>query len=211
VLFEVGKEALLKGDLDTALALWKTCFQITGPHQQRIIGLLAGRLPARVYLESLAPDWRTMRSTWTSYRNAGRRQDLNELIAYAAQILERDACVKNGIPPVYLWNWLSEMHGDLGQLDQRLECLEKAYHCDRRVYHVRHQLGYALKASGRYAEAEPHLRWCSARRPENKDLTAAILEVTNLRLARREPRVGSLPSAVPTTSVQQATHYLSVP
>jgi cytochrome c-type biogenesis protein CcmH/NrfG len=73
------------------------------------------------------------------------------------------------------------------QTDQALACLEEAYQRDQHVFRVRYLLGYSLKSAGRLSEAEPHLRWCLARSPENKGLRAAINELTRLRAAQRDP------------------------
>jgi tetratricopeptide (TPR) repeat protein len=187
VVFEVGKQALLKGDPETALREWAKCFAGSGVHQMRIVDLLAGRIPARAFLEILQPDWRTLREIWARYRQLGSPQDLNDLVVYAAQVTQRDVHSKNGIPPAYLWLWQSAMYNDLGQEEQSLACLEHAYECNQHVYSVRYELGCALKKAGRFVEAEPHLRWCLARRPENKGLSGALLEITKMRVAQREP------------------------
>jgi hypothetical protein len=74
------------------------------------------------------------------------------------------------------------MYSDLGQPEQTLACLMQANQCDSHVYEVRRMLGFALKSAERYAEAEPHLRWCLARRPDDKSLSGAILEIAKLRV-----------------------------
>ena len=178
---------VMVGQYDAAMDQWAKCFALSGEHQLRIVNLLSGRLPARDFLEAMQPDWRTLREIWARYRQPGQQQELVELAAYAAKVTERDVQRPTDIPPVYIWLWQAAMYADLGQKDQALACLEKAYQCGQHVYNVRYELGYALKEAGRILEAEPHLRWCLARRPENKGLSAALLEVTKLRQAERDP------------------------
>jgi O-antigen ligase/tetratricopeptide (TPR) repeat protein len=185
VMFEVGKHLYVQGKYDEGMHQWAMCFANSGPHQLRIVNLLAGRMPARDFLDAMHPDWHTLREIWARYRQLGRSQDLAELIDYAAQVTERDAHGETGIPPVYTWSWQASMYNDLHQKEQALACLEHAYQCDQRVYSVRFALGYALKEAGKYSEAEPHLRWCLARRPENKGLRTAILEIAKLRTLER--------------------------
>ena len=62
LLFEVGRRALVDGDVETAMRQWTKCFRDTGPHQLKIIYLLAGRVPAKLFLESFQPDWHTLPS-----------------------------------------------------------------------------------------------------------------------------------------------------
>lgn len=186
ILFEVGKQALFKGDPETAMREWAKCFGSSGSHQLRIVNLLAGRIPASVFLEMLQPDWRTLRDVWASYRASGRTQDLDDLVVYAAHVTQRDVRTKGNIPPACIWAWQAAMYSELGQEEHSLACLEHAYECDQHAYHVRYELGCALKKAGRLVEAEPHFRWCLARRPENKGISAILLEISKLRLAQRE-------------------------
>lgn len=187
VLFEVGRQRLVTGDWDGAMDYWKQCLNHRGPHQMRIVYMLAGRdIPAQTLLEIFQPDWQTLRSIWYRYRQSGHTEDLMTLVNYAAQVTERDVQREVGIPPAYIWLWQSELYDQVDRKDLALACLENAYECDSHVYSVRYQLGFALKDAGRYAEAEPHFRWCSARQPGDKNLSAAIHEITKLRTTLRE-------------------------
>jgi O-antigen ligase/tetratricopeptide (TPR) repeat protein len=180
VLFEVGKQLYAHGRYDEGMAIWARCFAHPGSHQLRIISLLT-KMPARDFLEAMQPDWRTLREVWACYRQGKQQQDLADMVTYAAQITQRDLSKANGIPPVYVWLWQASMYGDLQQREQELACLEHAYRSDPHVFRVRQRLGFALKDAERYSEAEPHLRWCLARRPENKDLNGALTEITKQR------------------------------
>jgi tetratricopeptide (TPR) repeat protein len=188
VEFEIGKQALLVGDMPSALGHWAHCYRSAGSHRARIVELLAGRIPANVFLETFAPDWHSLRQIWWRYRQTQNQDDCQLIATYATQLTERDVQRTDDIPPVYLWMWQAEIHQDLARPEQSLACLEAAYRCDQRVYAVRSRLGYALKNANRLAEAEAHLRWCAARHPEDKALGAAILEITRLRTTRAEPQ-----------------------
>jgi tetratricopeptide (TPR) repeat protein len=167
------------------MEIWARCFANSGPHQLRIVNLAAARMPARDFLEAMQPDWRTLREVWARYRLLGQPQDQADLVVYSAQVTQRELHAKDGIPPVYLWLWQASMYQDMQQPVEALACLEQAYQCDPRVFRVRQLLGFALKNVGRYSEAEPHLRWCMARRPENKSFNAALLEINKLRISQR--------------------------
>jgi tetratricopeptide (TPR) repeat protein len=148
--------------------------------------MLAGRgMPAAVFVEAFHPDWQTLREIWARYRENGSRQDLDDLVAYAATVTERQAQEKEGIPPAYLWLFQAAMYTDLERPGDALVCLEKAYRAGPHLFAVRFAVGRSLLAAGRYAEAEAHVRWCLARRPENKGLSAALVEITKQRIAQR--------------------------
>jgi predicted Zn-dependent protease len=152
----------------------------------RIVYALAGRgMPAAAYVDVLQPDWQTLREVWARYRQFGTRQDLEDLAAYAATVTERDTLTKGNVRAAHLWLFQAEMHEELGRQQEVLACLEKAYRLGPHVYPIRLALGRTLMKEGRFAEAEPHVRWCLARRPENKGLSAALVEITKQRFAQR--------------------------
>jgi O-antigen ligase/tetratricopeptide (TPR) repeat protein len=185
VLFEIGREELAANHLDAALERWQRCFGDAGPHQLKIISLLAGRIPAAKLLDALQPDWPLLRNIWNAYRNSGRAEDLDALLAYSLE-KTRSATNKNdSVPPAHVWYWQSQLFAEVGQTDHALVCLEHAYRHDTRQYSIRRALAGALHAAGRYSEAEPHYRWCLARRPADKNLTAALVAISKARLVER--------------------------
>jgi tetratricopeptide (TPR) repeat protein len=115
-------------------------------------------------------------------------EDLQALVAYAAQVTERDARATGKFRPASLWLYQAQLYADLQQQDQSLACLNQAYTLDPHLYDVRRVLGFTLQSAGRYAEAEPHLRWCLARRPDDKALVAAVLELGKQRVITHETK-----------------------
>jgi predicted Zn-dependent protease len=90
-----------------------------------------------------------------------------------------------------MWYLQSSLYAEAGKQQESLACLERAYAHNPTAYQVRCRLANALQAAGRYAEAETHLRWCIARRPADKVLTVALVNVTKKRLAQRQPSKSS--------------------
>lgn len=187
VAYEAGKQALVDGDLEAAMRYFARCFATPGLHQLRIVGLLAGRVPASVFVEELHPDWLTLRTIWAIYRDQKLQDDLRALVVYAAQVTERDAA-KRSFQPALLWLYQAQMYADLQQRDEALACLNQSYMLNPHLYDVRRLLGFTLQTAGRYAEAEPHLRWCLARRPDDKALTAAVVELSKQRVITHDTK-----------------------
>ena len=186
ILFEAGRQRLLAGDVDGALEHWKNCYRDTGPHQLRIVYLLAGRVPAAMFLATFQPDWQTLLPIWYRYRQLGQPQDWNDLVTYSYQAAERETPTQISKNAANIWHWQATMFSDLGHADQALICLERAYEANPRDYEVRKTLGRALMDDGQVAQAEPHLRWCLSRHPENKQLSEDLLEVARRRLAEQD-------------------------
>lgn len=186
VLFEIGRQDYIGGDFDAAVTHWKQCFDDPGSHQLKIVYLLAGRLTAAKFLEIFQPDWRTLRSVWARYRDLGKQDDTDALLSYSASCAEREICGKTNIPPEFVWYVQAQFYIDAGRTDDGLKCLERAYALAPRHVFIRRALAKALQAAGRFAEAEPHYRWCLARRPEDKNASAALVEISKQRLSQRQ-------------------------
>jgi tetratricopeptide (TPR) repeat protein len=204
VLADAGVQALLMGEIERAFDCWSKCFNTPGSHQHRIIyRLVVSGMPANELLMKLRPDWRTLREIWAQYRKSGRPEDLAAILPYAAKETQSEAADPSGLEAVYVWFWLSDLYADVGRRDEALVCLERSYASDPRKYPIRHRLAKALLDAGRFAEAEPHVRWCLARRPADKMLRQALAEISKQRLARRES-VNS-PSSGLNTNAQPAS------
>jgi O-antigen ligase/tetratricopeptide (TPR) repeat protein len=209
VLTKCGLQELLRGQPDAALEMWSRCFNTPGSHQGEIVfRLVAAGMPANVLLSKLQPDWRTLHEVWTQYRKLGTPQDLAELLSYAAEVTPGEIGSERGTRPAYVWYWNAMMYADVERTGEALVCLERAYACDPHQYPIRFALAKALLAAGRMPEAEPHVRWCLARRPEDKRLADALVTISKHRLAARAMR--SQPPTVPATTPIDISQSLGI-
>jgi predicted Zn-dependent protease len=184
VLTRAGLQQLLLGNSESAVELWSRCFNTPGRHQKEIVyRLVSCGMPARLLLDRMQPEWRTLREVWPPYRQFGSPQDLSEILSYAAAAAQREVQKPRGISPATVWLWQASLYTDVGQANEGLECLRRAYTANPHHYAIRYSLGKALLAAGRLNEAEPHVRWCLARRPEDRWLNDAIASISRQRFA----------------------------
>jgi tetratricopeptide (TPR) repeat protein len=187
VLFEAGNQSLLSGNLEAAIRYWRSCFRDRGKHQLRIIHALAGpEIPAAVLVDEFRPDWSTLRFFWSRYRQFGKSQDLNALVAYSELVTARQVKEVDGIEAAHILLYQAQMYADVDRPADALVCLEQAYRMAPHLYAARYALGRALMTAGRISEAEPHVRWCLARHPDNNNLKTLLLEINKHRFAKRE-------------------------
>jgi tetratricopeptide (TPR) repeat protein len=188
VLADAGVQALVLGEPARAIDVWSRCFNTPGSHQQRIVyRLVASGMPASEFLARLRPDWQTLRSIWAQYRTTGRPQDLSDILLYAENETRRAAAESNRNKLAAVLFWQSNLYSEVGRREESLACLERANGCNPRSFAIRYGLAKALMDAGRFAEAEPHVRWCLARRPADKALNAALPIISKYRLAQRAP------------------------
>ena len=211
VLFEIGRQSFIVGDVASARAQWKQCFADTGPHQLKIVYLLSGRISAAEFLATFQPDWRTLRGIWTRYHEAGKQEDTDAVLSYAANCAEHETEDDYGIPPAYVWFWQAKFYADAGRADDALKSLQRAYLCGQRYYFIRQALAQGLQAAGRLAEAEPHFRWCLARRPDDKSLSNALEDISKQRLALRMQMIEQGQSATSSPAPPQVAPQTGVP
>ncbi len=198
VLFRAGVHALSLGQVDRTYQLWSRCYPVRGNHQQKIIfRLIASRMmPASQFVTTFQPDWTTLQEVWKRYRQFGTEDDLRDLLAHAAKVTDEVTGEHDARHPDIVWYWQSTMYSDVGQTEQAMACLRRAYAINPREYLVRSALGQTLLEVGQFAEAEPHIRWCLARRPENKALHAALRKIADHRQTEATQRQTRLPSGI---------------
>jgi O-antigen ligase/tetratricopeptide (TPR) repeat protein len=211
VLFEIGREERIANKLDAALARWQQCFDDPGPHQLKIIHLVAGDIPAAKLLDVFHPDWPLLRNIWSRYRAAGSTEDLDALLTYSLERTRQAADSKSQVPPAFAWYWQSQLFAEVGQTDHALACLQQAHSFDARQYSIRYALAKSLQASGRYDEAEPHYRWCLARRPMDKSLTAGLVAIAKARFAERSSIATTRPIANQSGGSSSSSNSPAVP
>lgn len=186
VLAKCGIQKMLLGQADEALALWAQCFNTPGRHQNEIVyRLAASGMPAKMFVEKLHPELSTFGTIWAQYRVTGRPQDAADLLSYAEELTTRELARDDGLRPAVVWYRQSVLYADVGRDADALRCLETAHASDPNQFAVRAALSDALIRTGRLIEAEPHVRWCLARRPENKRLQAALSTISRHRFAAR--------------------------
>jgi O-antigen ligase/tetratricopeptide (TPR) repeat protein len=187
VLIRAGRQEFLLGRYDRAVKHWSRCFNTPGRHQKEITyRFVAAGMPAREFLDNFKPNWQTLREIWTQYKLNGNPVQLNDILAYAERETRRETAEPGGTPPAYVWYRQSLMYVEAGRNQESLASLQRAYRCDPRQYSIRNALAKALQSAGNFVEAEPHLRWCIARRPSDKSLRAALENIARARLEQRK-------------------------
>lgn len=183
VLYQAGKQLLLSRP-DDALKLWAAAFHLPGSQQRQIIRLMAGRVPAELFLETIQPDWQQLYDIWTRYREVGAEEDWRAIEQYARQRAQHDAAQEPPELAVRIWLRLGMMQRDLGLYDEAVESLSRGNTIYPNYFHIRHHLGLALMEAQQPEAAENHLRWCLSRRPDYGDVRDALKLATKLRLAK---------------------------
>jgi len=178
VLFDSGWQYLHLGETNRAIKLWQAVYQQPEPRRLQIIQHLASGVSAPMFIALFQPDWHTLPYIWKRYREIGTPEDWQALLAHGLIAAQQEQSDHSGFGAARIWLKLSNMHTEIGDLPQSLACLASAYQLAPDDYSVRRALGRTLLNAGRLAEAQPHLRWCLSRNPENPRLRGELVKAT---------------------------------
>ena len=185
VLYEAGVELGVLGDWDRAIRCWQAAFRADSVHQLHIIQSAPGRIPVASFLATLRPDWNSLGATWAYYSAAGTDEaELALLASYAAQAAHRETPKLPAHAQARVWQMLGLMRHDLQQLNAAIGCFERAAATDPNNYTARRLLALSLMEAGQPTAAEPHLRWCLSRRPDDARIAAALAAASRTSILR---------------------------
>ena len=182
VLFEIGRQRLLLGQVEEGFGNWQQIYNDTGAHQQQIIRLLAGQLPAAGFLDIFEPTWSTLQPLWKQYRQAGNPDDWQAILDYTTAVAKKNRAKQSRYQAAHIRHALGDMHQVLNRPEQSLAYFQQAFQISPNVYAFRRSLGRALLRANQYHLAVPHLRWCLARNPGNESLQEELILATKSRL-----------------------------
>jgi O-antigen ligase/tetratricopeptide (TPR) repeat protein len=166
VRFEAGRRLHLAGDADAALEQYRLSLGMHGSHQGRLVALLAPLMPAAEFLTSLDPRGESMELVLEAYKGFGTQEDLIAIAEHAEVELQSGDQLLSPTDASRRWRQLSIAYRSLKRHENAVNCAKRSYELLPNDFWVRHELAFALHGAERGDEADPHFRWCLARRPD---------------------------------------------
>jgi len=176
VLYAAGRQALERGDVDTALAAWQATFAHDPTYRPRMIAMLAPHVSATRLFESLRPDHNGMLQMYRHYQRAGNEAAALEIAEPLAAALEHAARTA-GPDAGRLWAEAHYAHVQLGDEASALRCVRRALAETPDKYDLHHSCATRCLRLGEHDEALRHLVWCLRRKPGDAALQAEIARV----------------------------------
>ena len=182
VLFEAGRQRQLTGNETEAIQLWKKSVRRPGSHQYKLVALLAGRVPAQAFLEALDPGLTVLKYAMQQYNLVGNDADRLALAEHARkEALRAEARGDKPGHLAYRWVQVSSSLRAIEKNEEALEAAERALPLAPHAFVVRLEMAHSLRATGHFNEADPHIRWCLARRPDIRYLHVWLTEIAKRR------------------------------
>ncbi len=174
VLFAVGQEEMLSGDLEGAIEFYRRAAQTGKAYQKQVFAWLASVLPAEAVIEIVRPDvdgLQTLRRSYAAAQRPDQFAAIDERIVAAAE----EAAVRlSGSDAAIHWIAAGRAAAALGRKDDAARCYRAAVDADATDRVARESLAAALVDRADYEEAQKHLRWCLQRKPNDTRLKALL-------------------------------------
>lgn len=179
VLFQVGRNIMLTGEIEGALEYWRGAFSRSRRIQTIIVSQLAPQVEPDFFLKNLNPDWEAQGLIARAYQELDRTDEARPI--WIQHINEGMKRLKTDLPEKRLEYTVLSMHDACGALENHDLAIRILKHGLKQVpqsYLVRNRLAWDLYNAQKYHEAAEHLRWCASRRPNDNVLQAAAAQAT---------------------------------
>lgn len=188
-----GKEALIAGDQQTALELWKTVFHSTQTFRMDVIRQWAHSVPASFFLDQFAPNGEELHDLLSVYDSLSRDQDADRILERMLTLLPAEADSmedEDDRLQTLMDAYLAARR--LERLEDGLVVLEKAIRQFPFAFDPRYHMGMTLVEMERGGEAMEHLNWCYDRDPGHLWLPKLMERARKQELAFPEIQDGRL-------------------
>ncbi|MBN2294771.1 MAG: O-antigen ligase family protein [Pirellulales bacterium] len=187
ILLAAANEAVLAGDFDRALELWKRSYRSGRIHQRELVRRLVGQIrpqdPAGevdFFLDNFLPDLpilRQLEKTYEAIAEDGADVPMRLRQAYADAVEAEAEQVALGQKAAELWLEARLVYVKLGDQRRAVACLQRALQCNPSSYKAHYRLALAMMEMQDLAEARRHLEWCLARKPGDHSAQQKMEEV----------------------------------
>jgi len=174
VLFQVGRNVMLAGDIDGALSYWREAFSRSRRIQSIIVRQLAAQVEPDFFLKNLNPDWEAQGLIARAYHEIDRDDEARRI--WEMHINDGLKRLKSDMPQAQLELTALSLHDACTAIEDRdlaIKVLTRGLKRAPQSYLIRNRLAWDLYAAGRFAEAAEHLKWCASRRPDDQPLQDA--------------------------------------
>ncbi|MCA9263659.1 MAG: O-antigen ligase family protein [Planctomycetales bacterium] len=186
VAFEIGREAILAGQMEKGLIYWKRAYQQTDDYRESITAFFAASMEAALFIDYFEPDEMGTQMLFTVYRQNGREDQARIVgpMLLDRQLTQAKAAV--GRNAARHWEKARAMYRYLGDNERALQCAQSAVESEPQRYQARFLLAHEYMVSNRWSDAVAELQWCVGRRPHDEELK------TKLERARQRALMGDV-------------------
>lgn len=213
VLYEAGLARWLAGQPEDCLSLWQRCVRRPGVHQLKLMSFYGATRPASAMLTDLDPGSAATGLALQVYQRQGDADDLIAICKHATGEAQRASQAGTDTPEAIAerWRQVSATLRLVGRAEEAVEPASRAVELAPQWFPGRHEMAAAYYALERFDEADPHIRWCLARRPDLRHLKVWLTESAKRRTAVDRNRRLRVSSAADPPATGLTTESASTP
>lgn len=170
IRYTAGEEAMLAGNEDRAIELWRDVFSIDPSYSQRIARVLAPAKSVEFMLKEFQPDYIACQQLCEAYREQGLTDEYHQMLEALAQSAIAQAKSSQDDDAARAWIAAASAYQELQQPEQALQVLQVGVEQLPHHWQMREALGRAYYDQAQFTQAAEHLRWASRHRPDDVGL-----------------------------------------
>ncbi len=175
VLFAIGQDAALQGNVEKALSFWKRSFHQDVEFRDAIINNLAVGMPAAVFLQQFEPDEAALKSLLHCYTAANQHENACVVAGFLADYAAARARDAHGTTSTRHWMRAAYLYRLAGDDTQCLQCAQTAVSNSPFSFKARRALAYELCRQNDWTGAIRELQWCVRRQPSDERIRSLLV------------------------------------
>ncbi|MCA9119938.1 MAG: O-antigen ligase family protein [Planctomycetaceae bacterium] len=196
VQFVAGQDALLAGDVETAISYWKKAFHGERGVQNELVRELTAVIPAQQLLDTFVPDQRGLEALFNHYQRASETDSAKIVATYYTSYLSEHIQNESELNELATLTKLSSLHEYLGHTGEAIRFAKDAEALAPSDFALKLRLGKLLVASNQFVEAQAALKWCARRQPDHHEVHD-LLSTANRGSVLRQADASGLPQEIP--------------
>lgn len=189
VLFELGREAAMRGSFPATLEFWKEAFRQDQEYRDQIIHAAAPQMPADQFLKIFPLEERELRQLMYYYITLNQQAQARIAATALVDRLDRQLPKAKGTDAARLHLKLVVLQRSLNQAEKATEHAEAAVAAAPNHFDSHHNLAVQYSLVGNFERAYEEFHWCLRRRPGDPELQQALQACQTRQLAAN----GALP------------------
>ncbi len=183
VLFELGREAAMRGSFPATLEFWKEAFRQDQEYRDEIIRVAAPQMPADQFLKFFPLEERELRQLMYYYITLKQHDQARIAATALVDRLDRQLSQAKGPEAARLHLKLVVLHRSLNEAEKATEHAKAAVAAAPNHFESHHNLAVQFSLNGNFERAYEEFHWCLRRRPGDSELQQALQACQSRQLA----------------------------
>jgi O-antigen ligase/tetratricopeptide (TPR) repeat protein len=178
VLYAIGQDAALRGDVQKTLSFWKRSFHQDSEFRNAIINTMAAGMPVTDFLLHFEPDELALKSLLQFYNASNQVEKTRVVAGFLADYAAQHAQDTMGTISTRHWMYATYLYRLADDDPKCLECAQMAVSNSPFSVKARRTLALELYRQNDWERAIRELKWCLRRQPSDEQMQRVLASAT---------------------------------